>query len=73
MLWWIIEIAAATVPCTKVNNVFRSYCYLINPLFIAAANGEVECLKVLKQFSAAYFANESGNFPIRKKLYAVLL
>ena len=32
---------------------------------LAAANGEVECLRILKQFNAKYFTNHSGNFPIR--------
>lgn len=30
----------------------------------AAANGEVECIRVLKEFGAVHVANTSGNFPI---------
>lgn len=32
----------------------------------AAANGQVECLKVLKSFNATPSPNSSGNFPIRE-------
>lgn len=34
-----------------------------NALHKAAANNEVECMKVLKEFAIAYKANEGGNFP----------
>ncbi len=34
----------------------------------AAANGEVECIKVLSSFGAKRLPNKSGNFPERKIL-----
>ena len=32
----------------------------------ACANGEIECIKVLKAFNALRVANKNGNYPERK-------
>jgi hypothetical protein len=32
----------------------------------AAANGEIECLRILREFNAQYTANDSGNTPLRE-------
>lgn len=50
------------VSCTLV------YLLCIYCIFTAAANNHVGCLAILKEFSAIYIPNESGNLPIRKLL-----
>jgi hypothetical protein len=39
---------------------------LCDVILVAAANNHVGCLTILKEFSALYIPNNSGNLPIRK-------